>query len=96
MSSPSDLSVNDIVRAFQGQQVGTFAYRGGDQGNVHIPGRVLTIIAHSTLGGTVQINSGDTIPVPANVGFGFSPSGNLENCDIVFGATDMYLVEYVT
>lgn len=94
MSGP--YSLQDAQLRYQGSQVGDFGYAAGVGGTRVITGKVLTIVAHSTVGGSVVINGGDTIPVPANVGFAFSPSGLLVNPSIDFNGTDMYLVEYVT
>jgi hypothetical protein len=89
----AQLSIADVQRIFMGQQIGLFSYKAGASGSVAITGRVLTILAHSTGGGSVVIDGGDTIPVPANVGFAFSPCGNLWNPVIDFNSTDMYVVE---
>ena len=77
---------------------GTWGYSAGVSGTLTLTGgkRVLDINAHSLTGGTVTINGGDTIPVPANVGFTFTPSGALTNPVIVFTGTDSYSVEFVT
>jgi hypothetical protein len=93
---PSDLSVQDIHRIFQGQQIGPFSYASGTSGSRSIVGRVQSVLVHSTVGGSMTINSGDSIPIPANVGFAFSPCGNLMDAVFVFTGTDMYFIELAT
>jgi hypothetical protein len=63
--------------------------------NVPAGGQVLGITCHSTAGGSVQVNGGDTVPVPANVGLDIAPRGNLVAPTIVFTSTDSYFVEFV-
>lgn len=90
---PSQYSVQDIQRIYQGQQIGPFQYAAGVSGTRVIVGKVQSILAHSAAGGSFTIDGGDSIPVPANVGFAFSPCGNLMNTTLIFTNTDMYFVE---
>jgi hypothetical protein len=77
---------------------GTWAYYGGTSGTVIVSAgqRALSMSCHSTSGGTMQINGGQTIPVPANVGFAINPLGNIVAPTIVFSSTDSYFVEVVS
>ena len=79
------------------QQTGTWAYHAGASGTLNVPAgeRVLGIVAHATTAGSFTINSGDSIPVPANVGIELEPVGNLTAPTIVFTGTDTYVVETV-
>lgn len=76
---------------------GAWSYLGGISGTVVIAAgkRVLSISCHSTTGGTLQINGGDMIPVPANVGFAINPLGNLVAPTIIYTNTDSYFIETV-
>lgn len=78
--------------------VGTWAYYAGTSGTVNVTSgqRVLGISAHSTLGGTMTINGGQTITVPANVSLVITPVGNLTAPTIVFTSTDTYFIEVVS
>jgi hypothetical protein len=88
----------NVISPTDARAQGTWAYKGGVSGTVTVPagGRVLDINAHSTAGGSMTINGGDSIPIPANFGFTFTPMGNLVAPTIVFTSTDSYAVEYVT
>jgi hypothetical protein len=81
-----------------GALAGTWAYYAGVSGTVNVAAgqRVIGIAAHSTLGGSMTINGGASIPIPANVGISFSPQGNLVAPTIVFTSTDSYAVEVVS
>jgi hypothetical protein len=81
-----------------GALAGTWDYRAGASGTVNVPagGRVLGIAAHSAGGGSMTINGGASIPIPANVGIAFTPQGNLVAPTLVFTSTDSYAVEFVT
>lgn len=77
---------------------GTWAYYGGTSGTVVIAAgqRVLSISCHSTTGGTLTIDGGASVPIPANVGFDISPLGNLIAPTIVYSGTDSYFIEVVS
>lgn len=77
---------------------GTWAYYGGTSGTITVGAgqRVLSISCHSTIGGSLTINGGATIPVPANVGFAINPRGNLVAPTIVYSSTDSYFIEVVS
>lgn len=78
-------------------EIGTWGYHAGTSGTLTVPAgaRVLGIAAHSTGGGTMTINGGDSVPVPANVGVEVAPRGNLIGPTIQFISTDTYFVEYL-
>lgn len=77
---------------------GTWAYYAGVSGTVTISSgqRILSITAHSTIGGTITINGGATITLPPNTAFTDNPLGNLTAPTIVFTNTDAYFVEVVS
>lgn len=77
---------------------GTWAYYAGTSGTVTVTAgqRVIGISAHSTSGGTMTINGGATITIPANVSFNLSPLGNVVAPTIVFTSTDTYFIEVVS
>jgi hypothetical protein len=77
---------------------GTWGYLAGSSGTATVPagGKVLGIAAHATTAGSLTINGGASVPVPANVGAALTPNGNLVAPSIVFSGTDSYFVEYVT
>ncbi|MGZ6836768.1 MAG: hypothetical protein ACXVGE_13010 [Blastococcus sp.] len=76
---------------------GTWGYKAGASGTPALPAgaRVQSIVAHATTAGSLTINGGDSIPVPANVGFTAAPQGALVAPTIAFTGTDSYFVEYV-
>jgi len=76
---------------------GTWSYYSGVSGTVNVTTsqRVTGISAHSTAGGTMTINGGSTITIPANCAISISPNGNLVAPTIVFTTTDAYFIEAV-
>lgn len=78
--------------------LGTWGYRAGTLGTVSLTDskRLLSIAAHATVAGTVTINGGDAIPIPANVAFDFAAHGVIIDPVLVFAFTDAYFVEYVS
>lgn len=89
-------SLDELRRAFNDGRTGVWSYVAGVSGSRTITGKIQSILAHSTAGGSFTVNGGDSIPVPANTGFAFAPEGNLVNATFVFTNTDMYLIEYTT
>ncbi len=89
-----------VVETQQGvpNETGAWGYKAGASGTPAIPAgaRVLGIAAHATTAGSMTINAGDSIPVPANSAIEFAPRGNLTAPTIVLTGTDSYLIEYVT
>lgn len=81
-----------------GATQGNWSYYSGTFGTVTVSSgqRVIGIGCHSTNGGSIVINSGSTVPVPAGVGIGIEPNGNLVAPTIVFTGTDSYFVEVVS
>lgn len=73
----------------------TWGYNAGTSGTVIVPTtkRVLSIIAVSRAGGTVTINGGDAIPVPANLTFEMTLAGRLDGGTIEFAGTVSYVIE---
>jgi len=87
-----------IVEANVDKSFGAWAYYSGSLGTVVVAAgqRVLSVGCHSASGGTLQINGGPSIPIPANVGFTINPLGNLVAPSITFTATDSYFIEVVS
>lgn len=86
-------SVNDPLKEY-----GTWAYQAGVSGTEAIPSgkRVLGITAVTgASAGSIVIDSGDAITVPANSAVEIQPKANLVAPTIVFDSTTSYLVEYV-
>lgn len=76
---------------------GTWAYRAGVDGTVNLGGSdyIIGISATSAVGGSLRINGGDTVPIPANVGISIAPQGVLKGASITFTGTDSFFVEIV-
>ena len=87
-----DTIANDLALT-----IGTWKYYSGIAGTVTVGAgeRILGIAAHTSVAGTVQINGGSLITIPANVSVGIEPEGNLVAPTIIFTGTDTYLVETV-
>jgi hypothetical protein len=77
---------------------GTWGYHAGVSGTVVVAAgeRVVGIAAHATDAGSMTIDGGDSVPVPAGTGVVFTPQGNLVAPTIVFTGTDSYVVETLT
>jgi type 1 fimbria pilin len=85
--------VNDPLKEF-----GSWGYLAGVDGTVAVPSdtRVLGISATAgASGGSIVIDDGDAIPVPANSTIEIQPKANLVAPSIVFDTTEAYIVEYV-
>lgn len=102
----SDLMVPDIdairvaTQSIDGKftdMSGTWGYVSDISGTETLSGskRVIGITAVSTAGGTITINGGDTITLPANSSFKMAPQANLVDPTIIFTATNSYVVEYL-
>jgi hypothetical protein len=78
--------------------VGTWGYYAGAAGTVVVAAgrRVIGIAAHATVAGSMTVDGGASIPIPANTGITFAPQGNLIAPTIVFTSTDSYVVETLT
>jgi hypothetical protein len=79
---------------------GTWDYRAGVSGTVNVPAgaRLLsfTCVAGSGGAGSVSINGGNSIPVPAGSPFSLAPDAEVIAPTIVFTGTDSYVVQFVT
>lgn len=77
---------------------GTWAYYAGVSGSVSVSAgqRVIGIAAHSTAGGSMTVNGGASIPLPATISVAIQPVGNLVAPTIVFTGTDTYMIEVVS
>lgn len=87
---PANIDTRDNER-------GTWGYVAGVSGTVVIAAgrRVLGIAAYSTAGGTLTINGGDSVVIPAASAIGIAPKGNLVAPTLVFTGTTSYFVEFV-
>lgn len=91
-------ATQSVLESNVDKSFGTWSYYGGTAGTVVVTAgqRVLSVSCHSTTGGTLQINGGQVIPVPANVGFAINPLGNLIAPTITYTGTDSYFIEVVS
>ena len=85
-----------IAQAIRSQ--GVWGYAAGVDGTAVVTGgrRVLCIAAHCGSAGSMSINGGDSIPIPANTQVTLEPVGNLVDPTITFVGTDSFFVETVT
>lgn len=79
------------------QLVGTWGYAAGTSGTPTIGAgkRVISITAFASSAGSMTINGGDSIPLPANLAVSIAPLGNLVNPTLVFTSTSSFFVEWV-
>jgi hypothetical protein len=86
-----------VSSTFQSNQAGTWAYYAGVSGTVNVTAgqRVLGIAAHATTAGSMTINGGASVPIPAGTGIQFTPMGNLVAPAVVLTGTDSYVIEVV-
>lgn len=77
---------------------GTWSYYAGISGMVNVGAgeRVLGIAARSATGGSLSIDGGPPVPIPAEAGISISPQGKLVGPSIVFSGTDSYFVEVLS
>ena len=87
-----------VSNTYLSNQSGTWAYYAGTSGTVNVSAgqRVIGIAAHSTVGGSMTINGGASITIPANSGISIAPIGNITAPTIVFTSTDSYFIEVVS
>jgi len=90
--------VDVISYANVDKNFGTWSYYAGASGTVTVTAgqRVLGIAAHATNAGTVTINGGPTVILPAGVSWELEPLGNLVAPTVVFTNTDTYFIEVVS
>jgi len=77
---------------------GAWTYAAGVNGTVVVAAgkRVIGIAAYSTAGGTLTIDGGDSVVIPAGAAISIEPKGNLVAPTIVFSAgVTSYFVETV-
>ena len=84
-----------LTDAFAGS--GEWDYRAGIDGSPTLPddAQLLGITAHATTAGSMSINGGDSIPIPANATVYFTPARLLVSPVLVFTGTDSWIVEFV-
>lgn len=76
---------------------GVWDYDAGAVGTLVVGAgkRIVGIMAHTTTGGSIQINGGTVIPLPANFTFNLNPNGQITAPTIVFVGIDLYFVEHL-
>lgn len=86
-----------VTEANVDSNFGTWSYYAGTSGTVSVTAgqRVIGIGVHATTAGSLTINGGATIPVPAGVGISINPLANVVAPTIIFTGTDSYFVEVV-
>jgi mannose-6-phosphate isomerase-like protein (cupin superfamily) len=78
---------------------GTWSYAAGVNGTVVVGAgkRVIGLTAYSAAGGTLTINAGDSVVIPAGSSISISPKGNITAPTIVFSAgVTSYFIETVS
>lgn len=77
---------------------GTWVYYAGSSGTVNVTAgqRVIGISAHATTAGSLTINGGATVTIPAGASFNLEPLGNLTAPTVIFTSTDAYFIEVVS
>lgn len=93
--SPNPLPVTEINLD---KNYGTWAYYSGLTGTVIVSAgqRVVGISAYSSSGGSLTINGGSTVTLPAGVAISIEPNGNLVAPTIIFVGTNTFFVEVVS
>lgn len=82
----------------KGLPSGTPSYEAGTSGTVSVPDGALVVgmTAHTTTGGTLTIDGGDSIPIPANSVFVDDLPLWAGPLDLIFTGTDSYYVRWVS
>ena len=102
MSGPGGGVSNSLLEQIRDRLanlVGTWGYMAGASGTSTLPAtaRLLAVAAHATTAGTLVINGGDSIPIPAQTGWGLDGVfGQLVGPTLVFTGTDSYFAAYLT
>ncbi len=97
-SSGAEVGTAQDPLVVDSRSLGTWGYKAGASGSPTLTGkRVLAIYASapSDADGSLVINGGDSIPVPAGKGINIEPRGVLTAPTIVFTGTDGYFVETI-
>jgi hypothetical protein len=81
-----------------GEKSGVFGYASGVSGTETLTGgkKVKSISAYSSAGGTLQINGGDSIAIPANGSVDIPCDYSLVDPTIIFTTTTTYLITYIS
>ena len=77
---------------------GTWGYLAGtSEASLVLGGskKVLSWTCHATTAGSMTINNGASIILPANTSLSDNPNGNLTDPTFVFTGTDSYYISYV-
>jgi len=77
---------------------GTWDYHAGVSGTVVLTAgqRLLAVAAHATSAGSLTINGGDSVPIPANTGWGLDSIFAQTTAPVlVFTGTDSFTVAYL-
>jgi hypothetical protein len=93
-----DVTVLNSIDAKLSNGIGTFGYVSGVSGTETLTGskKVKSISAYSLAGGTVQINGGDSIIIPANGSVDIPCDYNLVDPTVIFTGTNTYLITYIS
>lgn len=77
---------------------GVWGYTSGVSGTVTLGANqyLAALSAYSPAGGTVSINGGSNIPIPAGLGISMTPKGAVKGAVLVFTGTSTYVVETIT
>lgn len=100
-TASNQATANNSLSSIDGKipdESGTWSYIAGTSGSPSISGskRVLQITAiGGSSGGTLTINGGNTITIPALTSITISPRANLTDPALVFTSTSSYFVEMV-
>lgn len=80
------------------RQPGTWGYDAGTSGTEVISSgrRVISITAHCTTAGSMTIDGGDTITIPATSSLTIRIDGVLVAPTLIFTGTDAYIVQWVS
>lgn len=93
----TDAQLRASAVAITDSERGSWGYSAGVSGTVNVAAnrRVIGIAAHSIVGGSLTINGGDSVIIPANGQIAIQPKGNLVAPTLVFTATSSYFIESV-
>lgn len=96
LTPQTDALTEEQLRTVVPDETGTWSYYAGAAGSVSVAGRVLQITATAGLvAGSLTINGGATISVPAGKSITIEPRANLSSPAVVFTSTQAYFIEVV-
>lgn len=81
------------------EEEGVYQYTAGVSGTASVPSgasRILSIAARASSGGSITIDGGDPIPIPAGANFADDFRGRLRGpATLIFDGTDAYFVDWL-